>query len=548
MLPAGAGQVVRHGRLGPGRAAPRRHRRRPDPRGRGGEASGDRHRAGRPGTPAGGAGRAGRRADVDRMRPRRTPTPPARRQLLFGLDAEQLRLTLKTMATDGREPTWSMGDDTPLAVMARRPRPVGRLPPPGLCPGHEPADRPRARAGGHEPGGAGRAPAAAARPGRTGGPPLRAPRGTRCWGPRAGTPCWPSVAAGPSDTRPWQIVVLDATWPAPTRGESRTGWPTARRNRRPGGRARSPRDRGDAGPRSRGGAPRRERPPRRPRPGAHPEPARRRARSTRRSSMPASATPATCSPTPATPSTSTPSRCSSPPAPTPSIPWHAIAIARDLAGSRGHEELDPERAEANLLEALEHGLRKVLARMGISTLASYRGGQLFDVIGLADAVVDRCFPAAPRTVGAASLDRLGAEALARHATAYPAPLATAPARRGARRCPPRPRTRPRPRPSSTRASPASAPTASCTPSPRRSSGRRRPSPPATRPASAPAPRWPRRSRRTRSRTSWWPTARPSPAMSRRWSATCWSCAGPARCRSSRSSRPRRSSAASSRRR
>jgi glutamate synthase domain-containing protein 2 len=86
-------------------------------------------------------------------------------------------------------------------------------------------------------------------------------------------------------------------------------------------------------------------------------------------------------------------------------PWHAIAVARAIAGSRGNEELVPERAEANLLDALEHGMRKVLARMGISTLASYRGGQLFEVVGLADAVGDRCFPAAPRTAGVGHPDR-----------------------------------------------------------------------------------------------------------------------------------------------
>ncbi len=71
-------------------------------------------------------------------------------------------------------------------------------------------------------------------------------------------------------------------------------------------------------------------------------------------------------------------------------------------------------------------MRKVLARMGISTLASYRGGQLFEVVGLADAVVERCFPAAPRMAGFATLERLGAEAIARHAAAYEA--AAAPAR------------------------------------------------------------------------------------------------------------------------
>ncbi len=132
-------------------------------------------------------------------------------------------------------------------------------------------------------------------------------------------------------------------------------------------------------------------------------------------------------------------------------PWHAIALAREIAGSRGNEELAPDDAEARLLEALEHGLRKVLARMGISTLASYRGGQLFDAIGLADEVAERCFPAAPRIAGSATFARLGGESLSRHAAAY----LDAPAR-------PRPRRWPTP------ASPASAPTGSTTPSPRRS--------------------------------------------------------------------------------
>jgi len=67
--------------------------------------------------------------------------------------------------------------------------------------------------------------------------------------------------------------------------------------------------------------------------------------------------------------------------------------------------------------------------MGISTLASYRGGQLFDAIGLADEVAERCFPAAPRIAGSATFARLGGESLSRHAAAYldaPAPAAAPP--------------------------------------------------------------------------------------------------------------------------
>ena len=55
-------------------------------------------------------------------------------------------------------------------------------------------------------------------------------------------------------------------------------------------------------------------------------------------------------------------------------PWHAVALARGFRQSRGLEELT-QIAEGRFLDALEHGLRKVLARMGISTLASYRSGR-----------------------------------------------------------------------------------------------------------------------------------------------------------------------------
>ena len=108
-------------------------------------------------------------------------------------------------------------------------------------------------------------------------------------------------------------------------------------------------------------------------------------------------------------------------------PWQALQVAAELGGGRGREDLSPAAAEANALAAIDHGLRKVLARMGISTLASYRGAQLFDVIGLADEVADRCFPAAPRTPGTATFARLGSELLARHAAAYLDPTLAAPA-------------------------------------------------------------------------------------------------------------------------
>ena len=55
-------------------------------------------------------------------------------------------------------------------------------------------------------------------------------------------------------------------------------------------------------------------------------------------------------------------------------PWLAIRLAAEVAGTRGAEEMSVPDAVGNLLDAFEAGLRKTLARMGISAVASYAGG------------------------------------------------------------------------------------------------------------------------------------------------------------------------------
>ncbi len=64
-------------------------------------------------------------------------------------------------------------------------------------------------------------------------------------------------------------------------------------------------------------------------------------------------------------------------------PWLALQTARHLAGKAG---------EAALLKVLQAGLAKVMSKMGISVLDSYRAAQLFDILGLDGEVVERCFP------------------------------------------------------------------------------------------------------------------------------------------------------------
>jgi glutamate synthase domain-containing protein 2/glutamate synthase domain-containing protein 1/glutamate synthase domain-containing protein 3 len=103
------------------------------------------------------------------------------------------------------------------------------------------------------------------------------------------------------------------------------------------------------------------------------------------------------------------------------VPWLAIELASELAGSRGAEHVSPAEAITNLIRALEKGLRKVLARMGISAVSSYVGGQFFEVLELATEVTARCFPAAPNWPGSIGFEDVGARQLRRITSAADLP-------------------------------------------------------------------------------------------------------------------------------
>jgi glutamate synthase domain-containing protein 2/glutamate synthase domain-containing protein 3 len=105
-------------------------------------------------------------------------------------------------------------------------------------------------------------------------------------------------------------------------------------------------------------------------------------------------------------------------------PRLALELAAELAGSRGAEELTPAGAIANVVDAFAVGLRKTLARMGIGAIASYIGGSLVDTIDLAPDVIERCFPTAAAWPGRSTLADLGARIVARSAAAraLPEPL------------------------------------------------------------------------------------------------------------------------------
>ena len=77
-------------------------------------------------------------------------------------------------------------------------------------------------------------------------------------------------------------------------------------------------------------------------------------------------------------------------------------------------ELSGPEAQNRLQAAIEDGVLKVMSKMGISTVDSYRGAQIFEAIGLGAEVVDVAFTGTPSVVGGIGWDQLGEDALARH--------------------------------------------------------------------------------------------------------------------------------------
>ena len=101
-------------------------------------------------------------------------------------------------------------------------------------------------------------------------------------------------------------------------------------------------------------------------------------------------------------------------------PYLAMESVEDLCRSGDIDGVESEVAVANLIRALGKGVLKVMSKMGISTVASYRGAQVFEAIGLSSDLVDRWFTGTTSQLGGIGLDVVAAEVAHRHARAYPA--------------------------------------------------------------------------------------------------------------------------------
>ncbi|XP_044595767.1 glutamate synthase [NADH] isoform X1 [Cotesia glomerata] len=82
------------------------------------------------------------------------------------------------------------------------------------------------------------------------------------------------------------------------------------------------------------------------------------------------------------------------------------------------ESLTDEILYRNYSEAMERGIAKVMAKMGISTLQSYKSAQIFEAVGLADEVIDKCFRGTHSRIGGSTFEILAKDAVERHSLTY----------------------------------------------------------------------------------------------------------------------------------
>src|SRR6185503_8068114 len=83
-----------------------------------------------------------------------------------------------------------------------------------------------------------------------------------------------------------------------------------------------------------------------------------------------------------------------------------------------------EDAKKRVIKGISKGLLKTISKMGISTISSYCGAQIFEAVGLEQALVERHFTGTPSRIAGIGSDVLAREALDRHARAYPDKVAS----------------------------------------------------------------------------------------------------------------------------
>ncbi len=100
-------------------------------------------------------------------------------------------------------------------------------------------------------------------------------------------------------------------------------------------------------------------------------------------------------------------------------PYLALATIRNMkANGKLQTELEWEKLRYNYIKAVCDGLLKVFSKMGISTLQSYQGAQIFEILGLNNEVVDKYFTGATSRIQGIGLEEIAREALVKHYFAF----------------------------------------------------------------------------------------------------------------------------------
>ncbi|MEQ0564394.1 glutamate synthase large subunit [Amycolatopsis sp. NEAU-NG30] len=101
-------------------------------------------------------------------------------------------------------------------------------------------------------------------------------------------------------------------------------------------------------------------------------------------------------------------------------PYLAMATVEEMAHQGLIPGVTPKQATQNLIKALGKGVRKTMSKMGVSTVASYTGAQIFEAIGLGEEVIENCFTGTTSRLGGVGFDTLADEVAKRHKYAFPA--------------------------------------------------------------------------------------------------------------------------------
>ena len=101
-------------------------------------------------------------------------------------------------------------------------------------------------------------------------------------------------------------------------------------------------------------------------------------------------------------------------------PYLAVETIEDLRRRQLlPAEMDEDTAREHYIQSVGKGLLKTMSKMGISTIPSYIGAQIFEAVGIGDSVIDEFFPGTVSRVGGVDIETIERETLMRHRAAYP---------------------------------------------------------------------------------------------------------------------------------